>query len=944
MSEQLNIQFGVDATRAIRAAEQAGALAGKLFGKQFSEAVEQEIKTEEVQLNLDVKGAEKVESAGKAMEIAKSKAKKLNEAYNEQKDKINALDLAQRKAANSRAQFAKNLGTNKLKANAQQLQNSINKLKALQRQATKGSAAYNRMGGAIRNMSGRLTSLQGGSAIMNALSGAVQGLTTKFTLANVAAQLITDSFKALLQAIGELFNNFTERTKAVEALTLAMQNAGVQGKDLQGVMGSIKATALTFGTSIEDVGKAWKRLGPTVLAAGGTLKDTEQIIVAMSARTVSLGLNSEQTGRYMEALAQVMGKGKLQGEELTKQLSQLDGALRSQIEADLKAVNPEFTNLQDAMKKGAVTADMFAESLIRVSEKAVESMTGKMFSMQESIKEAGREGGLTLQQIENKIDTLNTISLDNFGAAFDSVGKLFLRIEGAVAQFFSSVSSNSPALMGFLKGAVDGFSALVEVMVGWTMILARSAVYLGEFIAKLATLPGDLLKLIPGMDQIAEGATDLAWKFVDFHRQAFDAFMGIGEASQKSVKFLDENGEQVKILAENYEELAEKTKGLFEDEVEEMERIMEVVKRRYEEEKEQIQQRIDKLKDDKETEKQLYEEAKQSVRDRYEEEKREIDEVRDKLLAKFEEEKGIINEKTSAERRLEEIRKNELKAKTQNLKLSEKERLEAQASLDRMERREKLEKLSKDHKEAMAEQDKKAKEAQDKKNEGLKEEKDFYDDIVAVIDEKIEKEEESVRQIEKTIKQLSREVTDAKQLENEWIDTNRQDAEAALHSQINLVNDLAAAYRRAAAEAAKAANASSSSNGRATGGPVLGGSTYTVNELGKEAFLSASGKLSMINAPAFGSWRAPSSGTVIPAHLTKQLDIPRGGVNIGRSTKGADSSAKNSINMGKVISAFAGMSGGDSISNNVTIQSSNPVQTANNVMVQLAKLKRIRYS
>lgn len=67
---------------------------------------------------------------------------------------------------------------------------------------------------------------------------------------------------------------------------------------------------------------------------------------------------------------------------------------------------------------------------------------------------------------------------------------------------------------------------------------------------------------------------------------------------------------------------------------------------------------------------------------------------------------------------------------------------------------------------------------------------------------------------------------------------------------------------------------------RASGGPVAAGSQYTVNELGKEAFLSASGRLSMINAPAYGTWRAPSSGTVIPAHLTKMLNIPSGGVNL----------------------------------------------------------------
>jgi hypothetical protein len=36
----------------------------------------------------------------------------------------------------------------------------------------------------------------------------------------------------------------------------------------------------------------------------------------------------------------------------------------------------------------------------------------------------------------------------------------------------------------------------------------------------------------------------------------------------------------------------------------------------------------------------------------------------------------------------------------------------------------------------------------------------------------------------------------------------------------------------------------------------------------------------MINSPAWGQWTAPSSGTVIPAHLTKQLDIPSSGINL----------------------------------------------------------------
>jgi TP901 family phage tail tape measure protein len=64
---------------------------------------------------------------------------------------------------------------------------------------------------------------------------------------------------------------------------------------------------------------------------------------------------------------------------------------------------------------------------------------------------------------------------------------------------------------------------------------------------------------------------------------------------------------------------------------------------------------------------------------------------------------------------------------------------------------------------------------------------------------------------------------------------------------------------------------------RFTGGPVDAGQTYRINDgpsgmsLGQEAFLSASGALSLINRPANSLWTAPSRGTVIPASITSRL-------------------------------------------------------------------------
>ena len=112
--------------------------------------------------------------------------------------------------------------------------------------------------------------------------------------------------------------------------------------------------------------------------------------------------------------------------------------------------------------------------------------------------------------------------------------------------------------------------------------------------------------------------------------------------------------------------------------------------------------------------------------------------------------------------------------------------------------------------------------------------------------------------------------------------------------------------------------------GRFAGGPVDPGQTYRVNELGKEAFLSASGRLSMINKPRNGLWRAPSRGTVIPAHLTSNLDIPSGGVNLASGASARVSRAASGVsgvaNMTRALAQALRASGLLETNSNVAVQ------------------------
>ena len=211
------------------------------------------------------------------------------------------------------------------------------------------------------------------------------------------------------------------------------------------------------------------------------------------------------------------------------------------------------------------------------------------------------------------------------------------------------------------------------------------------------------------------------------------------------------------------------------------------------------------------------------------------------------------------------------------------------------------------------------------------------DDEIGKIDQAIDSVDLMTKGIDLTNVEVSEQISLVSTLAGEY---------SAARSQ---VNSLAASLRSAASaqrslNAAKNASTSSTSgSNRASGGPVSGGTTYTVNELGKEAFLSASGKLSMINAPAWGEWRAPGAGTVIPAHLTKQLNVPTGGVNLN-SAAASNASRASSGGMGSMMKAIRGaMSSGDTFHQNVTVQSSNPTQTANNMMVEMTRLRRRRF-
>ena len=162
-------------------------------------------------------------------------------------------------------------------------------------------------------------------------------------------------------------------------------------------------------------------------------------------------------------------------------------------------------------------------------------------------------------------------------------------------------------------------------------------------------------------------------------------------------------------------------------------------------------------------------------------------------------------------------------------------------------------------------------------------------------------------------------------------------------------------WRQIARAARDAARAASGAGGRrALGGPVTGGQNYTVNEMGKEMFMSNSGRLSEIKAPAWGDWRAPTSGTVIPANISAQIRESReaskadqslsmlqqvNGPSSARPSTAGDGSGFERALLGHLAKIG---NAGSPVTNNVSITSANPVGDASRVMADLARLRAMR--
>lgn len=796
----------------------------------------------------------------------------------------------------------------------------------------------------------KMTALRPFEAMKQSLTGIVGKFALVQTLANAAT--------SALMGIGRAGQEFVAMSVRMETLQLQLEAFTGGALGAQKAFDEFTTLASQSPFNLEQIADAGRIMMAFGLSTNEAVTATRQLTTAAAA-----------TGGNLNNLARNLGQIQAQGQAYTRDLTQF--AIQGiPIWGEMsKVTGKSVQELKKMASEGQISFDIVT--------RALENLTGEGTEFAEIAERMQETFAGRFAKIEASLNALGLSFINTFNAIDKSLGSLVSGSMKAVADIIMSIAKNLPtitsAFIGLAAAAgmfftISNWSAISNGITGAVFMLRlflatqmKTITAQTVFNALSGNWPAIVAAIAAGgvayaaLSSSIEGATDAQ---SDYAAVLKDVETITGELTDKERERYEMLGLASKEELDNYD----RVKAKRDEELKARDAAIA-----------QLEKMRDKIKENADEEVAAIRVVLDAQRERADEmreaQNAELDRVRerhDAALAAIDAEIGLLREKTKEEEALYNFQKRELEARIQSGQLQGEELLRAKARLSRMERQEKIAELLAKRSETQASNEKEIKEIKAKQEKQME-----------AILEKQEDNEKRIKSIRAEEAKRTKEITDqikAAQGMTDTIDTSSR----AVAQQIGLVKRLSSDYAQTSKEvdnlaesirgavaaqlrlnAARAAAAKTQSSGtgsssgsspgsgtlsaRASGGPVSGGTSYQVNELGKEAFLSAAGKLSMINAPAFGTWKAPSSGTVIPAHLTKQLNVPTGGVNLSGSAS-SNAARSSSGGMASMISAIRGsMGGGDTFNQSVTVQSSNPTQAANNMMVEMTRLKRRRF-
>ena len=172
----------------------------------------------------------------------------------------------------------------------------------------------------------------------------------------------------------------------------------------------ISTTSERLNVPIAASTKQFTTLSASVLGAGGTIEQAEEVFVGVSNAIKATGGNADDVQSAIRAMSQIFGKGKVSAEELQGQLGErLAGAVVKFAEAN----GSSLAKLQKDLRDGTVGLDQ----VIKFAEKLNEDFADTANKVANSSADAGQRLKTTMDRLKLAVGTI----LQPIGAEFQRV-------------------------------------------------------------------------------------------------------------------------------------------------------------------------------------------------------------------------------------------------------------------------------------------------------------------------------------------------------------------------------------------------------------------------------------------------------------------------------------------------------------------------------------------
>ena len=205
----------------------------------------------------------------------------------------------------------------------------------------------------------------------------------------------------------------------IQKLQIALKGVTKDQKSFTKGLDVINKTSKRLNVPIAVSTRQFTTLSASVLGAGGTIEDAEEVFTGVSNAIKATGGSADDVQSAIRAMSQIFGKGKVSAEELQGQLGErLAGAVVKFAEAN----GSTLQKLQKDLRDGTVGLDQIMKFVVRLNEDFADTAT----KVSDSSADAGQRLKTTMDRLKLAVGSI----LQPIGAEFQ---KVFGNIVGAIA-------------------------------------------------------------------------------------------------------------------------------------------------------------------------------------------------------------------------------------------------------------------------------------------------------------------------------------------------------------------------------------------------------------------------------------------------------------------------------------------------------------------------------